>query len=81
MTSKVIISIFLHTLEFFPYPNMGGGEVNTKASPRFEGHKEIKRTDGALTNTFCDAPTRNDGPKSDWSSERRVMAAKDFVFQ
>lgn len=34
-----------------------------------------------LLQIFCNVPTRNDGPKSEWSSQRRVMAAKDFVFE
>lgn len=45
--------------------------------------KVIKRPNEptVLLQIFCDAPTQNDGPKSERSSQRRVMAAKDFVFE
>lgn len=66
MTGRVII-IFFNILESFPYPNIGGGGLIREL--HFD-LKVIKKPNEStvLLQLVCDAPTRNDGPKSEWTS-------------
>lgn len=79
---RVILSTFLTYFGIVPLPkkNYGHGGGGGLIRELHLNLRVIKRPNEltVLLQIFCNAPTRKDGPKSEWSSQRRVMAAKDF---